>query len=456
MASLAISVAGAGVGHALGWGIPALGLSGAGVGWTAFSIIGAHYLGPDQPDTHGPRLDDLSVTASTYGNMIPIVCGTIPLPGNIIDASDRRETAHKQTSGGGKGSGSGPSHTTYTASIDLDISLCEGPITGVVQMFCNEKLYYDATPGATVRQPTWLKMTVYTGSETQEPDPVFEALRGVGEVPAYRGEARVVLEDFQLSDFNNALPTFRFVVTTAGSIANTSTNIDVGVPVQVRDALWHPETDLCWVFYRHTSESTVDRLFGIDFYTSSVIHSIPLEWEGRGSRYHEGIEPVGFDALEPDRYIMAFANRLGSPDDASDIRAWLIDSWSGALVTVSDAMPANEGLTHRFGYGSMSRNRCRIWMTQGYISGGTDENRIYDVSFNGTTLSFSYLKVNSPTNWSTYDQFALAVKRGDNDGAVLAVGLGDTGFPQTSWALWVFRDPGLWPRILLQLRPHPP
>jgi hypothetical protein len=62
------------------------------------------------PTVKGPRLTDLSVTASTYGQMIPELYGTMRLGGNMIWTAGIKEHKHKS---GGKG---GPKQITYTAT----------------------------------------------------------------------------------------------------------------------------------------------------------------------------------------------------------------------------------------------------------------------------------------------------------------------------------------------------
>jgi hypothetical protein len=60
--------------------------------------------------------------------------------------------------------------------------------------------------------PDDLNMRVYNGRSDQLPDPVIEAIEGVGQVPAYRGTAYVVMEDLPLEQFGNRVPQFTFEV----------------------------------------------------------------------------------------------------------------------------------------------------------------------------------------------------------------------------------------------------
>lgn len=54
--------------------------------------------------------------------------------------------------------------------------------------------------------------TFYTGTTTQDPDPIIESYEGTGNVPGYRGTAYVVIERLQLGDFGNSMPQLQFIV----------------------------------------------------------------------------------------------------------------------------------------------------------------------------------------------------------------------------------------------------
>jgi hypothetical protein len=154
------------------------------------------------PDQQGPRLSDLSVQSSEYGKPIPIVYGTIGLAGNIIWASEIVEVRTDTETGGGKG---GPSQTTTTYAYfgNFAVAVCEGEVD-ILRMWAgpDKRLIWDGesttTEGGTVR--------VYTGSDSQLPDPLMESALGVGNVPAYRGTAYVVFENFPLANDGNRLP----------------------------------------------------------------------------------------------------------------------------------------------------------------------------------------------------------------------------------------------------------
>ena len=219
MAQLVVAAAGAAIGGALLPGFAFLGITGAGLGWAVGSALGAG-LGPSQK-VQGPRLNDLKVTGTEYGQPIAYVQGHPRVAGQIWWSSEKRELSNT-TETGGKG---GPSieTTTYTYEVDLLIGLSDNVIGGVSRVWSNGKLVWTklADSGATSAlsgksQTSWRRLTVYPGSADQLPDPVYEAAVGVGNAPAYRGRGTVFIEGLQLGG-SGQIPNLTFEVYTEGT-----------------------------------------------------------------------------------------------------------------------------------------------------------------------------------------------------------------------------------------------
>jgi len=239
MAVLAISAVGAFVGSALlpaGLTILGTAVSGAALGWTAGALIGSALFPAKLPTQHGPRLSDLRVQSSAYGAGIPVVYGTMRLAGNVIWSTDiiGRE---KKKRVGGKG---GPSQTIVNTlySCSFAVGLCEGPIAGLRRIWADGVLIYDL--GASASAETIAASTlavdgirIYTGDESQLPDPTIEAYLGVGEVPAHRGMAYVVFTDLQLAKYGNHVPNITVELLTSGSTAGyrrlSATSLGLGL-----------------------------------------------------------------------------------------------------------------------------------------------------------------------------------------------------------------------------------
>lgn len=195
MAQLAIAAVGA-----LALGPVGLGLTTAGTGFMLGSLAYS-LLAPGQK-SYGPRLNDLKVTGTDYGSPIPWIAGSPRVAGQIIWASERRETATEEE----QGKGGGPSYTSYTYDVDLLILLSENQIKGISRIWSNGELVYS---GGTVQEGAWVDIRVYTGADDQLPDPTYEAAVGLGNAPAYRGMGTVLIQGLQLGNSGN-IPNLTF------------------------------------------------------------------------------------------------------------------------------------------------------------------------------------------------------------------------------------------------------
>lgn len=195
------------------------GPQGAAIGFSLGSAIGGMFGGGQTvrlPTVEGPRLSDLRVQTSNYGKVIPEVYGQARLAGNVIWARPikevRVETTTTTSQRGGKGGGGGggktsQSQVSYEYFATLAISISEGPIDEVVRVYADAKILDDS-----LLQASQGKYNVYLGTESQLPDPIMEGFEGAGNVPAYRGTAYIVIQDFPLAAFGNRIPNFTFEV----------------------------------------------------------------------------------------------------------------------------------------------------------------------------------------------------------------------------------------------------
>lgn len=205
MANLVMGVAGAVVGFYVG------GPAGAQVGFMAGSALGGALFPPKGPD--GPRLNDLAVQVSSYGNPITRLWGTHRIAGNIIWATELVEHESEQ---GGKGGGA--SYSTFSYTCSFAVALCEGEIDGVRRIWADGKLICDISTSNTGNQIgfTASSFVVYHGTEAQMEDPTIQA--HIGNTPAYRGQAYCVFSDLQLEKFGNRIPNLTFEVVKDGVV----------------------------------------------------------------------------------------------------------------------------------------------------------------------------------------------------------------------------------------------
>ncbi|MCR8723636.1 baseplate multidomain protein megatron [Frigidibacter sp. ROC022] len=200
MATIVFGALGAAAGASVGGGV--LGLSsvliGRAIGATLGRAIDQRLLGAGSEPVETGRIDRFRLTGASEGAGIARLHGRMRLAGQVIWASNFRETVHRS---GGKGTAS-PRVSSYSYTVSLAIALCEGEISGVGRIWAD---------GQEIA-PDSLNLRVYPGSEDQLPDPLIEAVEGAGTVPAYRGTAYVVLEELDLSPFGNRVPAFNFEV----------------------------------------------------------------------------------------------------------------------------------------------------------------------------------------------------------------------------------------------------
>lgn len=168
----------------------------------------------------GPRLSDLRVQTSSYGNPIPRLFGRLRVAGTVIWSTDLREDKH--SSGGGKAGGKG---TSYTYSASFAVALAGRPIQSVGRIWADGNLLRGAA--GDWKSDTGFRL--YLGGEDQAPDPLIAAAEGMGATPAHRGTAYAVFETMQLADFGNRIPSLTFeVVADAGPVATSDIAVDLG------------------------------------------------------------------------------------------------------------------------------------------------------------------------------------------------------------------------------------
>ena len=222
MATIVLGAAGMAIGGSIGGTV--LGLSsaviGRAVGASIGQVIDQRILGGGSAPVEVGRIDRFRLTGASEGAAVPRIFGRMRVPGQVIWATRFRESA--TTSGGGKGAGPQPQTTEYSYSVSLAIALCEGRITRVGRIWAD---------GEEIA-PKHLNLRVYTGTETQLPDPKMVAVEGSENVPAYRGTAYVVIEDLDLAAFGNRVPQFTFEVHRPSEPGEDPATADIARAVQ--------------------------------------------------------------------------------------------------------------------------------------------------------------------------------------------------------------------------------
>lgn len=191
------------------------GPTGAQWGFAIGGGLGA--LTADRPNIQGPRLEDLKIVGTDYGQAIPWVSGSPRLAPQYIWASPLREIANSKK----QGKGGGSKVTSFTYECDVILLLSENITEGVARDWINNELVRN---GLTVKDGVWAGITVYTGEIDQLPDPTYEAAMGAGNAPAYRGRTTIVIRSLQLGN-GKQLPNIEHQLNTLGGLDLTGVSI---------------------------------------------------------------------------------------------------------------------------------------------------------------------------------------------------------------------------------------
>lgn len=180
------------------------------------------------PKREGPRLQDLAVTTSSYGSVIPRHFGTMRAAGSIIWATDLMETT--ATSGGGKGK---PSVTQYNYSVSFAVALASRPIRALGRIWADGNLLR----GASGDLKTGGQLRVYNGHGDQPVDPLIASDKG-SSAPAFRGTAYCVFDSLQVGEFGNRIPALTFeIIADDGAVTLQSLVDPVATSVAVHRSL---------------------------------------------------------------------------------------------------------------------------------------------------------------------------------------------------------------------------
>ncbi|KAA0698112.1 hypothetical protein DTW90_14550 [Neorhizobium sp. P12A] len=204
MATILFAAAGATLGGVLG---PVGAIIGQAAGALAGSVLDKTLINGSQTIS-GARLSTARIPGADEGTGISRLYGSARLGGTLIWATRFEEEVSTERTGG---KATGPKVETFHYFANVAIGLCEGPIACIRRVWADGK-EIDLTE---------IEMRVYTGSETQLPDPLIEAKQGAGDAPAYRGLAYVVFDHLPLDPYGNRIPLFQFeVVRPIGRLEN--------------------------------------------------------------------------------------------------------------------------------------------------------------------------------------------------------------------------------------------
>lgn len=174
------------------------------------SYIDSAYLMPalfPRPKIEGPRIDDKSVQLASEGSPMRWAVGPLNRSaGTVIWRSDLKYVKEEKKVGS---SGSSQKFVTYQTFVDVAIHIADAerfPVNAIRKIWADGKLIWDGTTLSRAGS-----LTFYDGSQT-EPDPIYEAVRGVGHTPAFMGSAYAMIGDLSFSQNNNHIPLIEFLI----------------------------------------------------------------------------------------------------------------------------------------------------------------------------------------------------------------------------------------------------
>lgn len=300
------------------------------IGWAVGSLLGQALFPTRLPDQNvqGPRFTDLAVQSSAYGQMLPLVYGTVRSAGHVIWASAVREvptTSSQEVGGKSGGSSQTVNQTNYAYYVDVAIALCEGEAAGVRRGWINKELKYDVGTSAATSTVAASSLGAsafrfYPGSETQTVDPTIEAAEGAT-APAYRGVCYIVLENLDVTAYGGKLPALiEFEVVTSGSIASTL-DISDGITVGTTSTLSSSLTPVIGtngnVWYLGAVSNTAVL---VNYFTAATVATytratwgyrpIALSYDGNSAVFNNSGGYFGF--LNPDGSVTEYSNTYGN------------------------------------------------------------------------------------------------------------------------------------------------
>ncbi|NKB15853.1 MAG: hypothetical protein HC774_01330 [Sphingomonadales bacterium] len=150
----------------------------------------------------GPRLRELAISTSSYGQAIARHFGRMRVPGTVIWSTDLIESKRKD-----KGRKGQPSTVTYSYSASFAVALSSTPLTGLGRIWADGNLLRGAQGDLKVGG----SLRFYSGFGDDPTDPLIAAAKGTA-APAFRDCAYVVFENLELADYGNRIPALSFEI----------------------------------------------------------------------------------------------------------------------------------------------------------------------------------------------------------------------------------------------------
>lgn len=174
--------------------------------------------------TRANKLSEFTVNTAEYGATVPEVLGTVRMAGNVIYHDDFTAHEHKETHRAGKGGKSKSVSITYTYTAAVILGLCEGPISGIGEVWKDKEVYTYPSDE--------IGLTLFKGADDQQPW-AYTMGRHPDKALPYKGLAYMA-GVIDLGE-SGAMPSFNFEI--KGKLLETGDGVDVNPADYVRYVL---------------------------------------------------------------------------------------------------------------------------------------------------------------------------------------------------------------------------
>lgn len=202
----------------------------------AGAIVGAYFGNPqlgfaigslignvvDPQEIQGSKVGDNPMQTASEGGARAIVFGTGCVRATCLLERGNRQIVEVEDQAGKGGPVTVNERVYWTFAIGLGEAIPGGAI---IRIWEGEKLVYDASPESTIPAETAefaRKFRFYDGSEDQLPDPALEAINGVGNTHYYRGTAYVVFPNYDLTDYREQIPVYRWEIASVAEVVRAT------------------------------------------------------------------------------------------------------------------------------------------------------------------------------------------------------------------------------------------
>lgn len=174
--------------------------------------------------TRANKISEFTVNTAEYGAAVPEILGTIRTSGNVIYHDDFTAHEHRETHKSGKGGRSKQVNITYTYTAAVILGLCEGPISGIGEVWIDKNKY---------KYPSGeIQLTLFNGTDNQKAW-AYTVGKHPDKALPYPGLAYMA-GVIDLGE-SGAMPAYNFEV--KGKLLNTGDGVDVNPADYIRYVL---------------------------------------------------------------------------------------------------------------------------------------------------------------------------------------------------------------------------